>query len=83
MEELIPLSKVPMGKSVIIEAINCRKSLMKRIYDMGMTEGSKITPVFSSPFGNPVAYDVKNTLIALRKKDSNHILVRCLDEGSI
>ena len=74
MEELIPLSKVPMGKSVIIEAINCRKSLMKRIYDMGMTEGSKITPVFSSPFGNPVkVYNAERCIWDMLKVITNLI----------
>ena len=81
MEERMPLSKVPIGKTVMIQEIHCRKSLMKRVCDMGMTEGSEITPVFSAPFGSPVAYAIKNTLITLRKKDSNDILVRCLDEG--
>ena len=81
MEKLILLDQVPLGKTVVIQEIHCRKSLMKRVYDMGMTEGSEITPVFSAPFGSPVAYAIKNTLIALRKKDSNDILVRCLDEG--
>ena len=81
MEKLIPLDQVPLGKTVVIQEIHCRKSLMKRVYDMGMTEGSEITPVFSAPFGSPVAYAIKNTLIALRKKDSNDILVRCLNEG--
>lgn len=83
MERLIPLSEVPIGKTVTVKEIHCRKSLLKRIHDMGITEGCEMTPVFCSPFGNPVAYEVKNTLIALRRKDSKDIRVRCQDEGSL
>ena len=38
--------------------------------DLGFTKGTKIVPVFRSPFGDPTAFEIRGTVIALRKEDS-------------
>lgn len=70
------LDKLPLNKTAIIEYDECDKNLRKRIYDMGIIKGEKITPVFKSPFGNPIAFLVKDTIIALRKKDCEKIYIK-------
>ena len=46
------------------------------VLDMGIIRGAELRAVLLSPFGDPVAYAVKNTMIALRKRDSSEIFVR-------
>jgi ferrous iron transport protein A len=80
MENLKRLCDIPLRQTSVVEEIQCCDRLINRIYDMGITEGSEITPVFRAPFGDPTAYEIKHTLIALRKKDSREIWVRCQNE---
>lgn len=80
MNQLIQLCKLPMNQTAVVVQIIGNGRRMKRIVSMGITEGAEITPVFRSPFGEPVAYEVKHTLIALRQRDSRQIWVRRNDD---
>ena len=53
--------------------INCNGNIRRRLLDLGLVRGTKITPVFKSPSGDPTAYEIRKTLIALRKEDSKLI----------
>ncbi len=48
---------------------------LRRILDMGIIDGAKIMRLFSSPFGDPTAFLISDTVIALRQSDSDKILV--------
>lgn len=73
--ERITLDKIPLNSEVIIDSIDCVDGIKNRILDMGITEGEKIIPILKSPFGDPIAYLSKGTVIALRKSDCNKISV--------
>ena len=75
MNKNCTLNNLPLDKSGIISSIKCKEYLINRIYDMGILENTIIKPLYRSPFGDPTAYLVKNTVIALRKKDSKYITV--------
>ena len=48
---------------------------LRRILDMGIIDGAKIMRLFSSPFGDPTAFLISDTVIALRQADCDKILV--------
>ena len=50
-------------------------SLRRRLLDLGFIPGTVLVPAFKSPFGDPIAYLVRGTLLALRSEDSKTILV--------
>ena len=72
MNELIRLCDLQINKTAVVAEF-CAGKMTQRINDLGIVEGSEITPVFIAPFG-------EHTLIALRRKDSRLILVRCEDD---
>ncbi len=72
----ITLNNVPVGKTAIILQVNSNNPLQKnRLTDVGIIKNSCITPLFVSPGGDPTAYLVKNSLIALRNEDTENINV--------
>lgn len=73
MEKCNTLNKVNLNKEVIIKKINCRGNIKRRILDLGMIEGTKIKPVLKSPLGDPIAYEVRGSLISLREEESKSI----------
>ncbi|MBQ3968929.1 MAG: ferrous iron transport protein A [Clostridia bacterium] len=79
LNELKRLCDLPLNQTAVVVRLKGGK-ICGRINDLGIVEGCELTPVFNAPFGDPVAYSVKHTLIALRQKDSRHIYVRCKDD---
>ena len=80
MKPLIRLSELPVNAEAVVAEVNCADRLRDRVMNMGIVKDAQIRPVFTAPFGDPVAYAVKNTMIALRRRDSRDIMVRYRDE---
>jgi len=60
----------------IISLAEDRNGLSKRLMDLGFTPGCAVTCIRISPLGNPAAYRIRGTLIALRKKDAALIIIK-------
>lgn len=67
------LYELPLNKVGTVDNLNCNGNIRRRLLDLGLVRGTKITPVFKSPSGDPTAYEIRKTLIALRKEDSKLI----------
>jgi DtxR family Mn-dependent transcriptional regulator len=48
----------------------------RRLLDLGLTAGSRVTAHLTNAFGDPLAYRVRGTTIALRKEQASKIWVR-------
>ncbi len=73
------LDKLDLGeKAVIINLLN-KGNIRRRLLDVGFTPGTIIECVLISPFKNPIAYLVRNATIALRKEDSEKIIIEVIN----
>lgn len=70
------LNNVKLHDTVIIDSLNCTGKLHRRFLDLGIIPGTKITPVFSSIFNDPIAYEVRGSVIAIRNEDSKKINIK-------
>lgn len=75
MERIIPLTELGMNITGIIREINCDTSVKRRLLDLGLIANTEITPIFSSLAGDPIAYEVRNIILAIRKQDAEKIMV--------
>jgi len=71
----IPLSELPVGSSCQIASLNIEGLTRRRMLDLGMVPGTFIECVRKSPLGDPVAYRVRGSLIALRNENANKVEV--------
>ncbi len=74
------LDSIPLNVPVKVVSVNSDFINCKRLAELGFTEGCEIIPVHMSPLGDPIAYCLRGTIIALRKEDAKNIKVR-LREG--
>ena len=51
-------------------------NIRRRLLDLGLVKGAKITPVLVSPSKDPRAFEIRGTLIAIRKEDAKHIKIK-------
>lgn len=75
MENVKLLRDVDIDTEVKIKSVECEENIKRRIFDLGIIKGTKIKPVFKSPLGDPIAYEVRDSLISLREEESKKIQV--------
>ncbi len=64
------LCDMKKNESAVIKKLNTKGELRQRLMDIGFVPGTKIQCVRISPFGDPKAYFVRGTVIALRNSDA-------------
>ncbi len=75
MTDIIPISSLRIGESGVIKSLCAEENIKRRLLDIGLIEGTKISCVLKSPSGDPLAYLIRGAVIALRKEDTAKILV--------
>lgn len=75
---LIRLTRLNPDETAVIAALSpaCFGAMRRRLMDLGFVKGSRISIDMCSPLGNPTAYVVRQTAIALRADQARYILVR-------
>lgn len=74
---IMRLCDIDIGKTACVQSLGGKQSIVRRLRDMGMVEGTLVVPVMVSPLGDPRAYDLRGAVIALRRRDAAHIAVKC------
>lgn len=77
-----PLSTFKTGQLVQIEKIRLKGTMKRRLLDLGFIPGATIKVLQKSPLGDPTAYQVSNTTIALRNEESSLILGNLIGDDS-
>ncbi|MFQ3632635.1 DtxR family transcriptional regulator [Roseiflexus sp.] len=74
----IPLSELPLRRMAEVVAIDdeLQGFTRRRLLDLGLTPGAVVYPELQNAFADPRAYRVRGSLIALRKDQASHVLVR-------
>ncbi len=73
--ETITLNTLPLDTIGTIVEVNCNNSIKRRLLDLGFIPNTKIIPIFKSISGDPIAYAVRGTTLAIRNEDAKNILV--------
>ena len=74
-----PLGDFPIGIICYVTKLTANGFIQRRLLDLGIIEGTKIEVLHRSPLGDPVAYQIRGTVIALRKEEAKQIWVKKLD----
>ncbi|MGK9476584.1 metal-dependent transcriptional regulator [Melioribacter sp. OK-6-Me] len=77
-QDYLPLSSLEVGEEAEVVGISkaLRGMQRRRLLDFGIVPGTRIRAVLKSLGNDPVAYELRSTLIALRKNQSDYIFIR-------
>jgi DtxR family Mn-dependent transcriptional regulator len=80
LKDVIPLTELPSGTSADIVALDpsFRGFARRRLLDLGFTPGARIRSELEPFTGDPRAYRLRGTTIALRREQSDRVLVKAL-----
>ncbi len=71
----IRMSELKQGQAGRIVDLQQTGSMRRRLLDLGFVPGTLIRRVMTSPAGDPVCYNVRGALIALRQSDAMTITI--------
>jgi len=69
------LAEIRIGETCVILNVECSGAMLRRLLDLGITPGTRVTLLFTGPAKNPIALSVRGTVIALRREDCAKIAV--------
>ncbi|OPY57835.1 MAG: FeoA domain protein [Pelotomaculum sp. PtaU1.Bin035] len=79
MESLIPLHRLSLGSFGKVRKLTAKGNSRRRLLDLGFIYDTKVEVLRKSPSGDPVAYEIRGAVIALRSEEASKILVECLE----
>lgn len=77
-KDYIPLNLLHVGQSCKVKELNSKGLIRRRLLDLGLIKGTVVSLLFKSPFGDPAAYHIRGSVIALRNETASDILVEKL-----
>ncbi len=75
MSEYSALHCLNEGQSAYVTELRNEPSMCRRLADLGLIPGTKVTCLCRSPAGDPKAYLFRGAVIALRDRDAARIRV--------
>ncbi len=69
------LDQLTVGQTATVVNLTSTDLNRRRMMDLGILPGTRITAELISPLGDPVAYRVRGAVVALRREQSREIEV--------
>lgn len=76
MNEFLALNCLPEGQSAYVTEVHNDESMRRRLADIGLIRGTRVTCLSRSPAGDPTAYLIRGAVIALRGCDAAQVEVK-------
>jgi len=77
-KNLIPLHQLPIGSFGKVKKLIAEGSSRRRLLDLGLICDTTVESLQKSPAGDPIAYQIRGAVIALRKEEASKILIQSL-----
>ena len=74
-DRYLPLDHLHEGQLGRVHAIKSAGSMRRRLQDLGLVDGTRVTCIQRAAAGDPTAYLIRGAVIALRKSDAAQIEV--------
>ena len=66
----LSLDTLRVGQSARVSQIEAEPAMRRRLLELGLVPGTRVTCTAVSPAGDPAAYAVRGAVIALRRRDA-------------
>ena len=69
------LDTLPIGRKAFVDRLLSDGNERRRMLDLGIVPNTLVEALYKSPAGDPVAYQVRGAVIAIRSEDAKKILI--------
>lgn len=78
-DQLLSLDKLPIGSFGRVKKLMIEGNNRRRMLDLGMVPNTLIESLRKSPAGDPIAYEIRGAVIALRSEEASKILIEAIE----
>lgn len=79
-KNLFTLDQLPTGTLGKVRGLAANGTIRRRMLDLGLIHNTAVMPLIKSPAGDPIAYEIRGTVIALRSEESSQIVVELIQQ---
>ena len=76
---IYPLCVLKPGQRCKVCSVHLGGAIRRRLFDIGLTPGTEIECVMKPTSGEPTAYYIRGSLMALRFEDASQIFVKLIN----
>ena len=69
------LARVPVGSTAVVCRVTGERPVVRRLLEMGLVPGTRITVQREAPLGDPMELRVRNYALSIRRADALRIEV--------
>lgn len=70
------LSALAPAQTGLVAALEGRDAAQRRLLELGLIPGTRVQCLFTAPTGSPIAYQVRGSVIGLRRENADQIWVQ-------
>ncbi|HHW98733.1 MAG TPA: ferrous iron transport protein A [Firmicutes bacterium] len=71
----ISLADLSIGQEGIVREVKTTSRMRRRLLDLGLVTNTVVEALCQSPTGDPTAYQIRGTVIALRAEEAASIII--------
>lgn len=75
MTKQLSLCALADGQSAYVTSVEAEPAMRRRLFDMGLVPGTRVTCQGHSPAGDPAAYLIRGAVVALRQRDAGGVML--------
>lgn len=70
------LDQLPPGQSGVLDIVGGEGALRRRLLDMGLTPGTRVTVRKVAPMGDPIELFLRGYVLTIRKDDAANVTLK-------
>jgi Fe2+ transport system protein FeoA len=68
-----PLSGLAVGETAVVSRVRGARAMVRRLLELGLVPGTRVTVRRTAPLGDPVELRVRNYALSIRRADARGI----------
>jgi ferrous iron transport protein A len=74
------IADLPLGADAVVAEIRCPRPVARRLMEMGVLPGTRVTVVRVAPLGDPIELTLRGYSLSIRRSEAAAILLRDIAE---
>lgn len=70
MADLNSLAQLPLGTSATVRRVSSRRPIARRLMELGLVPGTRVTVTRVAPLGDPLELRVRNYALSIRRTEA-------------
>ncbi len=81
--DLTTLAELPIGAEAVVADVVCPRPVARRLMEMGVLPGTRVSVVRVAPLGDPIEIEVRSYSLSIRRREAAGIVLRDVRQPAV